>query len=136
MAMTRIRGHLSFGRGGGHHAETSRPVPGAIPGPDALELANLAAKPGQFLTLGAGQPVVTSARVTIALCDPVVYRLRGRLELLFQLLRPAPGLDQFDHLGPEFRRVRGAMSLHDGHLLFQRIDVHETGSTPPGRILL
>jgi len=22
------------------------------------------------------------------------------------------------------------MSLHDGHLLFQRIDVHETGSTP------
>jgi DNA-binding response OmpR family regulator len=52
------------------------------------------------------------------------------------VLRPAPGLDQFDHLGPEFRRVRGAMSLHDGHLLFQRIDVHETGSTPFDLILL
>ncbi|MFP3564090.1 EH signature domain-containing protein, partial [Paraburkholderia sp. SIMBA_030] len=29
---------------------------------------------------------------------------------------------------------RGAMSLHDGHLLFQRIGVHETGSTPAAGI--
>jgi len=34
LELTRFRGHLFFGTGGVHHAETSPPVPGGIPGTD------------------------------------------------------------------------------------------------------
>src|ERR1700688_3437095 len=34
LELTQFRGHLFFGTGGVHHAETSPPVPGGIPGTD------------------------------------------------------------------------------------------------------
>src|SRR4051794_29739934 len=69
--------------------------------------------------------------VAISLRHPVVDGLRSRLELLFQLLRPASGLHQFDQLRPKFRRVRGTMLGHNRHLLLQTIDVRFCGSTSP-----
>src|ERR1700754_2013087 len=69
------------------------------------------------------------ACVAIGLRYPVVDGLRGRLELLFQFLRPTSSLHQLDHLRPKFRRVRGTMLAHNRHLLLQRIDVRFSGST-------
>src|SRR6185312_8833018 len=70
------------------------------------------------------------AAVAIRLCDPVVDRLRRRLELARKLFRRPAGFDSLDHLRPELRRVGVVVLSHGRHLLFQRIGVHETGSTP------
>jgi hypothetical protein len=96
----------------------------------SLQLAVLATQPAQFVALRCGETVVTFAGVAIGLRQPVVDRLGRGLEFLRQLLGRSPRSHQFNHLRPEFRRVRTPMSLHNEHLLIQRMGVHKTGATP------
>jgi hypothetical protein len=63
---------------------------------------------------------VAHTGVTIGLRHPVEDRLCGRLELARELLRCAPGLEQFHHLRPEFRRVRRTSLAHFGNLLTRK----------------
>jgi hypothetical protein len=94
-----------------------------------LQLPVLATQSREFLSLGGSQPVVAHTGVTIGLRYPVEDRLCGRLELARELLRCAPGLEQFHHLRPEFRRVRRTSLAHFGTSLPERIGVRFGGST-------
>src|SRR5262249_45612841 len=63
-------------------------------------------KPLQLLALVGGQAVAAAAGVPISLSGPVADRLRGRLELLRQLLGIPPGSDEIDQPLLELRWVR------------------------------
>src|SRR6185312_4346899 len=96
------------------------------------QLLVLAAQPNELLAVGRRHNLTVllpAALLSVGLGDPVADRLGGRLELTRELGRISPGVDQINHLPPEFRRVRRACLGHGVLLLRKPEGLHEGGST-------
>src|SRR5206468_11670069 len=81
-----------------------------------------------FLLCGR-QAVLALPPIALRLLHPVADALLGRLELLRQLRRAAPGPNHLHQPSPELRRVRRATLRHRRPLLPKRRGVHETQAT-------
>ena len=95
------------------------------------QLLVLAAQPNELLAVGRRHNLTVllpAALLSVGLADPVADRLGGRLELTRELGRISLGVDQINHLPPEFWRVRRACLGHGVLLLRKPEGLHQGGS--------
>jgi len=96
-------------------------------------LLDLAAQPGQFLSLSRTQAFLAGQGVThIAggLPYPILNGLRGDLELSGKLGWRSAGANQLDYLMAKFNRIGRTCLGHCGLLKIKILSVHEKESTP------
>jgi len=100
-------------------------------------LLDLAAQPGQFLSLSRTQAFLAGQGVThIAggLPYPILNGLRGDLELSGKLGWRSAGANQLDYLMAKFNRIGRTCLGHCGLLKIKILSVHEKESTPGAEI--